>query len=178
MAATLVQITAVALALIFAWAAAAKAMRPRAWTEALGAYALPRPVRAFAGAGVPAAELGVAGLIFWGPARAGASLAVTLLAAFSLAVARAGSLRPGKLPCGCFGRAPARDPEVMLVRNAVLAGMAAVVLLGGERVEAGGGLDVPRPGEVLPAALVVLGVAVALWMVVATRRWLSPENDG
>lgn len=173
MIATLVQIVAFALAVTFAWAALAKALRPGAWADALASYRLGRAASRASLVSVPAAELAVSGLIVFGAAQAGASLALALLGAFSFAVVRARSLQGDKLPCGCFGRASVRDYRVLLVRNVVLTLMSAVVVLGGENTDLAMSIRAPSSSEVVPAVLVGLGVGLVVWMAVRTRRALA-----
>lgn len=157
---------ALLLAVAFAWAALAKAARPRAWKAALDGYALSRPVRGTAFFVVPAAEAGAVALLLLGghATRAGAALSVALLSAFSLAVLRARRLGGDRLPCGCFGGNGSRDYRLMLVRNSVLAVVAAAAL--STRHE----LDVPRGDEVLPAVLAGLGLALVGWLGVTLGR--------
>ncbi|MDQ3957273.1 MAG: hypothetical protein M3273_03005 [Actinomycetota bacterium] len=152
------------LALAFGWAALAKAFRPSAWRRALRGYRLPGPVETIAAWAVPAAEALVAGLLIGGPARAGGALAVALLSAFSIAILRARRLGGGKLPCGCFGGAGSRDYRLMLVRNALLGGLAGAALLLPE--ETLRPLDAPEGVDLLPAVLAFLGIVLIVWLLV------------
>ena len=161
----LVQGAAGALAIVFGWASVAKLLRPRRWRAALDGYRLPSPVARSASLGVPGAEAAVAGLVVAGATRSGAALALALLAAFSLAVVRARHLAGDRLPCGCFGRAAVRDYRTMLIRNALLALLAAVVLLAGRDIALGRGLDVPSSGELIPAALLCLGTGLVVYVL-------------
>jgi hypothetical protein len=95
--------------------------------------------------------------------RAGAALAVALLAAFSLVVLRGRSRQGEKLPCGCFGRSRERDYRTMLLRNALLGLLAAVVLLSEREGSALAGVSLPDGAELFPALLVAIGVLVAAW---------------
>lgn len=161
---------AAVLALAFGWAALAKAVRPRAWREALRAHLRGR-LEPVASVGVPIAEALVPALVVAGrPAIAGV-VALVLLATFSLATLRARRIHGALLPCGCFGRARAVDFRLTLARNAAL-GVAAILSLGADRGE-GMALRAPSPSEVLPAALAALGVAIAVWAVVRSARWLG-----
>ena len=157
---------ALLLAVAFAWAALSKAARPRAWKAALDGYGLARPVRRTTLFAVPAAEAAAAALLLLGgdATRAGAALSVALLSAFSLAVLRARRLRGDRLPCGCFGGSGRRDYRLMLVRNSVLAAVAAAAL--STRHE----LDAPGAGEAVPAILAGLGIALIAWLGVALAR--------
>jgi len=163
MLATLAFVAAVSLAGMFAWAAAAKAIWPAGWRGAVGGFGIGRRSEPFVSITVPVVELAVAVTILWGDARAGAALALALLAAFSAAVARARSLQGDRLPCGCFGRATVRDYRTMLTRNAVGGGLAAVVLLAGARNGIAEAARAPSGPELLPAALTCLGTVLAGW---------------
>jgi ABC-type proline/glycine betaine transport system permease subunit len=88
------------------------------------------------------------------------------VSAFSLAILRRRSVEGDRFPCACFGRSTTRDYRVMLIRNLLVAVTGAVVMLGGSGVSVFDGLRAPGPGELLPAALVVGGVALITWMVV------------
>ena len=158
------------LAVAFVWAAVAKASRPSAWRVALGGYRLPGPLLVPALVGVPAAEILAGFLLAAGgvATRAGAALCVGLLAAFSLAVLRARRLQGDRLPCGCFGGNGSRDYRLMLVRNAFLGGVAAAVLLVPRLADYE--LEAPSSSQVVPALLVVVGVALIAWLAVSVTR--------
>ena len=116
-------LAAVLLAVVFGWAAVAKAARHRLTVAAFSELGLPAP-RMLALA-VPAAEAVIAAVLLARPA-VGAALALGALAAFTLVVVRAvsGGATGG---CGCFGSrrvAPVGPPDV--VRNGLLAALAAV----------------------------------------------------
>lgn len=158
------------LAVAFVWAALAKASRPPAWRSALLGYRLPDQLVTPALVGVPVVEVVAAFLLAAGGAatKAGAALAVALLAAFSLAVLRARRLEGDRLPCGCFGGTGSRDYRLMLVRNAFLGAVAAAVLLVPRlaRYE----LEVPSSGEVVPALLVAGAAAAITWLALSVTR--------
>ena len=157
------------LGLAFAWAAIAKVARFPAWRAALSGYRIPRAVVTPALFLVPALEAGAAFLLARGgdATKAGASLVVALLSAFSLAVLRARRLGGDRLPCGCFGGSGSRDYRLMLVRNALLGAVAAAILLSPRlaRYE----VEAPGAAQVVPAALAALGVALIGWLVVTAR---------
>jgi len=163
MLATLAFVAAVSLAGMFAWAAAAKAIWPAGWRGAVGGFGIGRRSEPFVSITVPVVELAVAVTILWGDARAGAALALALLAAFSAAVARARSLQGDRLPCGCFGRATVRDYRTMLARNALGGGLAGVVLLAGPRNGIFEAPGAPSGPELVPAALTCLGTVLVGW---------------
>lgn len=157
------------LGVAFFWAAIAKASRPSAWRAALLGYALPRPLVVPVLVLVPALELVTGFLLSAGgdASKAGAALAVALLAAFSLAVLRARQVRGDRLPCGCFGGSGSRDYRLMLVRNVFLGAVAAAILLVPRvaRYE----LEAPDSSQALPALLVGVGVALVGWLVMTAR---------
>jgi hypothetical protein len=95
------------------------------------------------------------------------------VAAFSAAIVRARAITGDRVPCGCFGSTTTRDYRSMLVRNAALALAAAVVMVRGEGGGPLQGFAPPRAGELLPAALVVVGVvfvAFIAWQAALMTR--------
>ena len=158
-------IAASVLAASFAWAAAAKVFRWAPWRAALGAYRLPRTIELPVALAVPLAEAGVAVMVLAGPADAGASSALFLLACFTLAVLRARAARGDRLPCGCFGDLKDRDYRVMVLRNALLVVLCGAVLLGGIKEGLVSAVEPPAGADALPGVLVAVGVGVALWTV-------------
>jgi hypothetical protein len=122
-------ILAIALAAVFAWAGAAKAVDRAATARSFRALGLPGG--ALFTTGVPAAELVLAAGLVLVPAAA-AAVAFGLVVAFSVVLARA--LRDGvAMGCGCFGtarRGPVSGRD--LVRNAVLAVVALAVSVIGD----------------------------------------------
>ncbi|HEY7873872.1 MAG TPA: MauE/DoxX family redox-associated membrane protein [Actinomycetota bacterium] len=161
---TLLRVAAALLAVTFAWAALAKIVRWPRWREALTAYDLPGPIARLAAPGVPLLEGAAAGLVVVGETHAGGALTLVLLSSFSGALVHAHARLGRRLPCGCFGRATARDYPVMLARNAALAAVAGSLLLAARDVSFLRSLDLPSGGELLPAAFVVAGVAIAGWL--------------
>ena len=160
---TLAFLAALALAAMFGWAAVAKVVWPTGWRAAVGGFGLGGPTEQMVAVGVPVAELAVASTILWGSARAGAALALALLAAFSAAVVRARARQGDRLPCGCFGRVTVRDYRTMLGRNALGGALTAIVLLSGVQVGILEGAVAPSGPELLPAALICLGTILAGW---------------
>jgi hypothetical protein len=158
------------LAVVFFWAAIAKASRPSAWRQALVGYRLPNGIVTPALVLVPVLEI-VAGVLLSSggdASKAGAALSVALLGAFSLAVLRARSLQGDRLPCGCFGGSGSRDYRLMLVRNAVLGSVAALILL----VPRVASYEIDRlpASDVLPAVMVAIGVVLIGWLVATVGK--------
>jgi hypothetical protein len=160
---SLSQICAALLAGIFTWAAVAKVLRPRAWLRALSRYDLSPALRITAAAGVPLAEAVVVGLLVAGRLQAGAALALALIAAFSLVLARLGAEGERRVPCGCFGRVADRSLRLLLYRNAILAALAATVLAVKPRGWPSWQIRGPLVSEAFPASLVLLGLALCAW---------------
>ncbi|HYI46573.1 MAG TPA: MauE/DoxX family redox-associated membrane protein [Actinomycetota bacterium] len=154
---------AACLAVTFAWAAASKLIRFAHWRAALEPYGLPRSFRSLAAVGVPITEVTVVVLLLAGNVQAGTSLACGLLALFSAALLRARAAQGDRLPCGCFGRTQERDYRVLLLRNALLALLGAVVLTLG--VGSDTSIDVAT-GDLAPVALVLAGIGLIGWMAV------------
>ncbi|MDP9222835.1 MAG: hypothetical protein M3P18_03090, partial [Actinomycetota bacterium] len=116
-----------------------------------------------ASVGVPIAESAVVTLLVVGQARAAAALALGLIAIFSLALLHARQEEGDRLPCGCFGRVIPRDYRLLAARNAALAALAATVLFSGRDRLVTASLG-PDSTVLLPAALVILGLSVAVWV--------------
>ena len=152
-----------ALAVVFAWAATAKTAQWGSWRSSLSAYGIPPRLEAVVAAAVPAAEVAVVALVVGGLTNVAMALALALLALFSLGVVRARSRSGDRLPCGCFGKTEERDYRFMLVRNALLASLAGIVLIGdGESLVEGA--EMPAADEILPALLAAGGLLLAAWM--------------
>jgi hypothetical protein len=154
-----------ALGLVFAWSAVAKLARFQEWSSTLARYRLGDGVTKIARVGVPLVEIATAALLLTSVSRAGAASTLLLVAGFSLAILRARRVEGDRLPCGCFGKAKARDYRVMLMRNALLAVLAAVILLSGREVAVLGSLGAPGGADALPVLLVGVGAVSAAWMV-------------
>ncbi|HEX3326644.1 MAG TPA: MauE/DoxX family redox-associated membrane protein [Actinomycetota bacterium] len=151
------------IAIVFGWGAVAKIIRFSEWQQALRAYRLPSRIGLAASVVVPGAELTVAALLGTGHARAGAALTMALLAGFSLALVSARQAQGNRLPCGCFGRATPHDYRLLVARNAGLACLAGIILIGGRDRLLTGSLR-PNTTSLLPAALAGLGVVMVLWI--------------
>jgi len=151
-------ISAVVLAVVFAWAAVAKLARPDATRRAFADLGL--PVAPALGVAVPVVELAVAVLLVVRPA-VGAAFALALLAAFTLVVIRAVSSGSAS-GCACFG---ARRVEPVgpsdVVRNGLLAALAAVAT-GTSRLVA--------PSAAALAVMATVLIAAAGTQAIARRR--------
>jgi hypothetical protein len=160
-----VRIALAVLATVFAWAALAKVMRHRRWQDALSGYELPVAIERVARFGVPIIEAVVAGLILSGRSLEGAVVALVLLGVFSAVVMQLSAGREGAVPCGCFGSTGERSASTMLLRNLVLAALAAIVVLTDDRPTLLQGIAAPGASDVIPAVLIVLGLALASWLL-------------
>ncbi|MGI8580043.1 MAG: TlpA family protein disulfide reductase [Solirubrobacteraceae bacterium] len=123
---------------------------------------------------LPLAELSVAALLLPAvTARWGGVLALALLSVFSIAIA--GALRRGETPdCHCFGQLrSAPTGRVTLVRNAVLAALAAFVVVAGWGD--GGASSVRWLGDLSSAGVVALvgGVVLVLLCAVGGALFLT-----
>jgi hypothetical protein len=169
---TVAGIASFVLAAVFAWAAATKLLRVGAWRDALRGYGLGARAESVALGATPAAEALTALLLAAGRTRLGGALSLLLVSTFSLAILRARARSGGKLPCGCFGGTGLSDHRVLLARNALLATLAAVVLLGGR--------SLARPAGIapLPVALALVGVGLAAWVLVGAAAPLRRRGDG
>lgn len=166
-------LAAVGLGLVFAWSGVAKVFRFSRWRAALDGYGLSGvgPTLALA---VPVVELAVPALMLSAHSRAGAALALGLLALFSATILRARAARGDRLPCGCFGGADERDYRLMLARNATLGLLAAVVLARGRDLQPLEGLGAPDAADIVPVILVVVGAVMIAWLL---RVALSGAQD-
>jgi uncharacterized membrane protein YphA (DoxX/SURF4 family) len=142
---------ALALAAVFVRAGAAKLARPSVAASSFAALGAPAPT--LLARGVPLAELLTAVALIASP-RAGAAVALLLLAAFSLFLGRAVA-SGATAPCNCFGAARAEPVSAAdLARNGLLAAPALAAL-------AATGPEVPAPGAVVAVvAAFALGLAV------------------
>jgi hypothetical protein len=163
-------VAAVALAIAFGWAAVAKLVRARWWRRSLQSYGLGRGFQRMVAVGVPLVELGIAVLPFLGlPSTAGV-VSLAVLAAFSVAIVAARIRNGPRLDCGCFGPARVRDYRLLLARNGALAIVALVAWRRGADTWIGADAVAPSGGELVPVALVALGLVLATLVVVATVR--------
>ena len=160
------------LGAVFAAAAGAKLVRWQVWTRTLQSYRL-GPFESVTRILVPAAELGVAGLVLAGEQRAAGLLALALLAAFSVAIVRAAAGKE-RLACGCFGRARAKKPEVLVGRNVLLMGLAVLTAAGPATSSVRLGL--PSGQELVPAGLALLGAMLVLGLLRATLDLARPRH--
>lgn len=154
------------LVVVFAIAGIAKALDRPSTRRSLVDFGVPERLAPAAVWALVGSELAVAALLAAArTARLGGALALALLVAFSLAAGR--QLAAGQTPaCNCFGQVHSEPvgPK-LLVRNALLAAVALVVVIGA-------GSD-PGPDlwawarDLSDAEAVLVGVAVALGVAVA-----------
>ncbi|HEX9717900.1 MAG TPA: MauE/DoxX family redox-associated membrane protein [Actinomycetota bacterium] len=171
-----VQVGAVAAGVVgavFAWSAGGKLLRPTDWRRARSALGLRGPLDRVAAIGAPVAEAAVLGLVVAGLHRTAGIAGLALLLVFSLAVLRARRRGGDLVPCGCFGTVKARDYRVLLLRNAVLAVVAAVAATWGIDTPRLGSPGIPTGPDVLPLAFAVVGLSVAAWTVTRSVRSLG-----
>jgi peroxiredoxin len=146
------------LAAMFVAAAVGKLSDRDGFRDAIEHFGVSHRSSAAVGWGVPIAELAIAaGLVVVGSAAGAALAAVVLLAVFSIAIVRL--MARGESPqCRCFGALGSSSVGAgTLVRNLVLAGLAAFVAVAGW---GDAGESVPRLAAGLGAVAVVLGIAI------------------
>ena len=171
-------LAAAALALTFGTAAVAKLARGVAWRRTLGSYGLPPGASRLVGFAVPAIELGIAALVLAGLGSSAGLLSIVALVAFSGAMVL-GRVRTGRrLECGCFGGSATRDYRLLLARNLALAGVAFVAWRAGEDAALVRSLGEPAGADLLPVALVVLGLALAAWVVAVAFAGAGRRSGG
>jgi uncharacterized membrane protein YphA (DoxX/SURF4 family)/peroxiredoxin len=156
------------LAAVFALAGAAKLSDLTGSRKAVADFGVPAPAARVVGLLVPLAELvAAAALIFRPTARAGALLALLLLLVFVAGVANA--MRKGlDVDCGCFGPVySATAGSATLVRNIVLAVLAAVVVAHGSGPAIDGWIGARSGAELaafLASAAAVILAALSWWL--------------
>jgi methylamine utilization protein MauE len=153
-----------ALALTFTAAAVTKLARGAAWKRTLAAYRLPAGASRVAAFGVPIVELAIVALVVVGLGSTAGIVSLAALVVFSATIV-AGRVRAGRrLECGCFGGSATRDYRVLLARNLALAGVAFVAWTAGQDAPLVRSLGEPGAADLLPMALVVAGLALAVWV--------------
>jgi hypothetical protein len=163
-------VAAATLAIAFGWAAVTKLVHARPWRRTLQSYGLGRGFERSVAVGVPLVELGIGVLPFLGlPSTAGV-LSLGVLAAFSVGIVAARIRHGPRLDCGCFVAARVRDYRLLLARNGALAIVGLVAWRRGTDAWIGADIVAPSGGELVPAALVALGLVLAALVVVATVR--------
>jgi hypothetical protein len=157
------RVAAAVLSIAFGSAAVVKIAGRRRWARALASYRL-GPLEGAALVGVPLVELALATLPFLGLVSTAGLASLAVLWVFSAAIV-VGRVRVGRrLDCGCFGASRARDYRLLLARNAALAVVAVVAWREGRDAWIGGSLAAPSGSDLLPATLVALGLALAIWV--------------
>jgi hypothetical protein len=155
------------VAVAFAWGAAWKALRPRAWGSIVATYDLGR-LSPGVKAAVPVAEAAVVGLAVAGARPLAGMVALICVVAFTAAAVRRRASTPGRVPCGCFGASETSFPAIV-ARNVALALAAAIAAGGVNGLE----LRAPSPGDVIPLVLALAGVAAVLVAAWSVHRSLS-----
>jgi hypothetical protein len=166
------RLAAVAIAGVFAWAAASKFVAWRRWWRALDAHRLPARVVRVASWAVPLSEAFVALLVLVGLPRFAAAGAIVLLAGFSIEIARVSRLGGSRVPCGCFGGRGSIDSRLVLLRNAGLVVLAGVVLARGSDAPVIAWPGAPAAAEAFPAVLASIGLGAAIVTSWRSVLWL------
>lgn len=154
------------LAAVFGLAGGAKLFDLRGSRRAVADFGVPPGAASVLGVALPLVELAIAiALLVPATAGAGAIAALILLLCFIAGVARA--MRKGlDVDCGCFGPVySATAGSATLIRNVVLAALAAVAVVHGP-VDIGDWISERSAGELVLAAAILLGAlgVVALWL--------------
>jgi thiol-disulfide isomerase/thioredoxin/uncharacterized membrane protein YphA (DoxX/SURF4 family) len=158
------------LAGVFVVAGVAKLADLAGSRAAVAGFGVPERLAAPIGTLLPVAEITAAVLLLGeDTARAGALLALVLLAGFCIGIAR--SMARGEAPdCHCFGQLHSEPvgPRV-LIRNLALAALAAFALFAGD--DAGPHLLPSFDGSA--GALLVAGLAAAILLALGTMAYLQ-----
>jgi peroxiredoxin/uncharacterized membrane protein YphA (DoxX/SURF4 family) len=164
----------VLLAAVFAIAGVGKLLDLSGSRRAVAGFGVPARAASVTGLLLPLAELGTAvALVFPSSARWGAVAALALLVGFGAGIANA--LARGRAPdCHCFGQlhsAPAGRGT--LVRNGVLAAIAAVVVWRGPGPMVDGWVAARRPAELVSVGI---GACAAILAALSVRLWLEKRR--
>jgi uncharacterized membrane protein YphA (DoxX/SURF4 family)/thiol-disulfide isomerase/thioredoxin len=166
------------LATVFAIAGTAKLLDLKGSQRTVADFGVPAPAASVGGVLLPIAEIATAILLVLHPtARAGAAIAIGLLLAFVAGIANA--MRLGRAPdCNCFGQlhsAPAGWRT--LVRNAVLAALAAVLVVRGPGPAIGAWASARSAPELTAIGVTVtlLGLAAYAWRLWSENRELRAD---
>jgi methylamine dehydrogenase accessory protein MauD len=168
---TAVFLTRALLAVVFATAGVGKLLDLEGSRRSLRDFGVPERFASVAGTLLPIVELVTAALLLIAPtAQWGALLALLLLLAFIAGITRA--MRQGVAPdCNCFGQihsAPAGRGT--LVRNGVLAALAAFVLIGGPGPALDDWIGDRSGAELVALVGVVAAVGLGAWAFQLWRR--------
>jgi thiol-disulfide isomerase/thioredoxin/uncharacterized membrane protein YphA (DoxX/SURF4 family) len=168
------------LAAVFIVAAVGKLVDLQGSRRTLVEFGVPAPAALPAGVVLPLAELSVAiALLFVPTARWGAVGALLLLLVFSAGVARA--ISRGQAPdCHCFGQIHSEPAgRSTLIRNTVLASMAAVVVAAGPGPSLAGALGSLHGAQIglLATSVLAAVLAVAVAQLWADRHRLRTQLD-
>lgn len=168
------------LAAVFLIAAIGKLLDVAGSRRALQEFGVPDRATRFGGVALPVAELAVGVALLIRPAaRWGGAVALLLLLAFVGGVTRA--MSRGQAPdCHCFGQIHSEPAgPATLIRNAVLATAATLVVVAGPGPSLNGGLSSLRGAQVALVAVSVLAamLAVAVAQLWGDRRRLRRELD-
>jgi thiol-disulfide isomerase/thioredoxin/uncharacterized membrane protein YphA (DoxX/SURF4 family) len=168
------------LAAVFALAGGAKLFDLAGSRKAVADFGVPARLASVVGVAVPLAEITAAVMLLFVPtARWGALLALLLLLVFMAGVWNA--MRKGlDVDCGCFGKVySATAGSATLVRNGILAAVAAVVLVRGPAPAINDWIGARSGTELVAivASLAALGFAAATWWLWARNRTLRRDLE-
>jgi hypothetical protein len=147
----------IALALVLAWAAAAKLRDMPRFAAAVGEHGVGERLRRPVAWAVVAVEAALAALVLVGPTARAAGLAAFLLGlGFAASLVRLRMRGAHEVACGCFGPARRRPVEQLAARALGLAALGGLVAVG---------VPTPPAQALVAAALAALAVAVAILVV-------------
>lgn len=160
----------VLLAAVFILAGCAKLADGEGFRNAVSDFGVPPKLARAVGAALPAIEVGTAvGLLFRVTARWAATGAILLLAAFMIAIT-VNLLRGRRPECRCFGQLRSSPVSwFTLIRNAALAIMAGLIIIGGPGSSVIGwaaGVTNLERALLLTVGMLVLAVGFGIWLVV------------
>jgi uncharacterized membrane protein YphA (DoxX/SURF4 family)/thiol-disulfide isomerase/thioredoxin len=168
------------LAAVFALAGTAKLFDLAGSRKAVADFGVPARFAPVVGVLVPLAEIAAAVMLLFVPtARWGALLALLLLLVFIAGVANA--MRKGlDVDCGCFGKVySATASSATLVRNGILAVLAAVVVVHGPGPAINDWFAARSAAELVAIAAVILAIALAAacWWQWSRNRTLRRDLE-
>src|SRR5579864_2866582 len=168
---TVVVVARIVLAAVFVVAGVGKLLDLQGSRRAVRDFGVPEGIADSVGVLLPVAELGAAvALVFVPSGRWGAVAALLLLLGFIGGIANA--LRHGVAPdCHCFGQIHSEPAgRGTLIRNGILAAMAAIVVVAGPRVAIDTWVNGRSAAEL---AAIGLGLAAAVFAVL----WLALRSE-
>jgi hypothetical protein len=175
--ATVVWVLTLGLATVFAWSGLSKILRPERWTADVRRYRLPQSLKRMVVLIVPWIELTIAVALVAGWTWFGGTVALVMLGAFSFAIVRLHRILETKaVPCGCLGGTSSRDYRLLLLRNALLA-LGAFVLVVAAPSDSNDGYPAASGTAVFLAAVLLVAAASAWSIFYAARVYPHATSE-